>query len=78
VEQIKNNHIMKKHIICIMFGQKSEYWNSSLVNDGNTAKKNESAEGFDSFGDASKTLEETVKPFGEKHGWNVTYSIDEL
>ena len=61
-----------------MFGQNSEYWNISLVNDENTTKNIESAEGFDSFEDASKTLEETVKPYGEKHGWNVTYSIGEL
>jgi hypothetical protein len=61
-----------------MFGQNSDYWNSSLVNDGNTTKDIESAECFDSFEDASKTLEETVKQYGEKQGWNVTYSIDEL
>jgi hypothetical protein len=61
-----------------MFGQNSEYWNSSLVNDENTTKNIESAEGFDSIEDAEKTLEETVKPYGEKQGWNVTYSIDEL
>ena len=69
---------MKKHIICIMFRQNSEYWNSSLVNDENTTKNIESAEGFDFFEDAEKVLEETVKPYGKKHGWNVTYSIDEF
>ena len=69
---------MGKHIICIMFGQNSEYWNSSLVNEQNTTKNIESAEGFDSFEAASKTLKERVKPFGEKHGWNVTYAIAEF
>jgi len=68
---------MKKHIICIMFGQNSEYWNSSISSD-NTTKNREDAEGFNSEKEAETELENIVKPFGEKHGWNVAYLVEEV
>ena len=61
-----------------MFGQNSEYWNSSLVNDQNTTKNIDVAEGFDSAEDAENSIEKYVKPYGKKLGWSVTYSIDVL
>lgn len=69
---------MKKkfYIISISFGQNTEYW-SSFVNDENTTKNVESAEGFETKELAKKELENVVKPFGISKGWKVTYSIDE-
>ena len=64
------------YVIAISFGQNTEYWNSSLVNDENTAKNAESAEGFKTTELAENALENFVKPFGIEKSWNVSYSID--
>jgi hypothetical protein len=66
------------YVIAISFGQNTEYWNSSLVNDGNTTKNAESAEGFETNELAETSLENFVKPYGISKGWNVTYSVDEV
>ena len=66
------------YVIAISFGQNTEYWNSSLVNDENTTKNAESAEGFETKELAENALENFVKPYGISKGWNVTYSIDEV
>ena len=65
------------YVIAISFGQNTEYWNSSLVNNENTTKNSENAEGFETIEAAQKELENAVKPFGIEKGWNVSYSIDE-
>lgn len=65
------------YVIAISFGQNTEYWNGSLVNDEFTTKNAENAEGFGSKESAEKELENTVKPYGISKGWKVTYSIDE-
>ena len=66
------------YVIAIYFGQNTEYWNSSLVNDENTTKNAESAEGFETKELAENALENFVKPYAISKGWNVTYSIDEV
>lgn len=66
------------YVIAISFGQNTEYWNSALVNDENTTKNPESAEGFETIEQAENDLENFVKPYVLKKGWNVFYSIDEL
>lgn len=66
------------HVIAISFGQNTEYWNSSLVNDENTTKNAESAEGFETKELAENALENFVKPYGILKGWNVTYSINTI
>jgi hypothetical protein len=48
------------------------------VNDENTTKNAESAEGFETTELAENALENFVKPYGISKGWNVTYSIDEV
>ena len=65
------------YVIAISFGQNTEYWNSSLVNDEFTTKNSENAEGFGSKEAAEKELENAVKPYGNSKSWNVSYSIDE-
>jgi hypothetical protein len=69
---------MTTFIIAISFGQNTEYWNSSLVNDDKTTQHIDSAEGFDSEDDAQYTIDNFVKPFAEKKDWNVSFSIEEL
>lgn len=66
------------YVIAIMYGQNTEYWNSSLRADNYTVKMIENAEGFGSVKAAEKELENAVKPFVIEKGWNVTYSIDEV
>jgi hypothetical protein len=66
------------YVIAISYGQNTEYWNSSLVNDENTTENPEGAEGFETIVAAQKELENAVKPFGIEKGWNVSYSIDEF
>ena len=66
------------YVIAISFGQNTEYWNSSLVNNENTTKNSENAEGFETIKAAKKELETAVKPYGISKGWDVTYSIDEV
>ena len=63
-------------IIAISFEQTTEYYNSSLVNDDRTTQHKDSAECFESLEDAQHTLKNHVKPFAEKKGWNVSFSID--
>ena len=72
--------VMKKtyYVIAIMYGENTEYWNSSLVNDENTTNYAEYAEGFESIKAAKKELVTAVKPYGISKGWDVTYSIDEV
>ena len=65
------------YVIAISFGQNTEYWNSSLVNDEFTTKNAENAEGFGSKEAAEKELENAVKPYANSKKWNVSYSIDE-
>ena len=66
------------YVIAISYGQNTEYWNSSLVNDECTTKNIEGAEGFETIEAAQKELENSVKPLGIEKGWNVSYSIDEV
>ena len=66
------------YVIAISYGQSTEYWNSALVNDENTTKNAEHAEGFETIEAAQKEIENAVKPFGIEKGWNVSYSIDEV
>lgn len=68
----------KFYLIAISFGQNTEYWNSSFINDEYTTKNPESAEGFETMEEAENALENFVKPYGLKKGWNVSFSIDEL
>lgn len=65
-------------IICIMYGQNSEYWCGlhNAKND-NTSKLIENALHYETEADAVAELENVVKPFGEAENWDVTYSIDE-
>ena len=72
--------VMKKtyYVIAISYGQNTEYWNSALVNDDNTTKNIENAEGFETIEAAKKELVTAVKPYGISKGWDVTYSIDEV
>ena len=74
------NSIMENtyYVITIMYGQNSEYWNSSLKADDYTVKNIENAEGFGSIETAKIELENVVKPYGISKGWNVSYSIDEV
>ncbi len=64
------------YVIAICFGQNTEYWNSSFVNDENTTKNSEDAEGFDTKELAKTALENFVKPYGISKDWNVAYLID--
>ena len=66
------------YVITISYGQNTEYWNSSLVNDENTTKNAEHAEGFETIGAAQNELETAVKPYGLKKGWNVSYLIEQI
>ncbi len=66
------------YVITIMYGQNTEYWNSSLIADDYTVKEIENAEGFGSIEAAEKELENTVKPYGDAKGWNVAYFIEEV
>ena len=66
------------YVITISYGQNTEYWNSALVNDENTTKNAEHAEGFETIEAAKKELENAVKLFGIEKGWNVSYSIEQI
>ena len=66
------------YVITISYGQNTEYWNSALVNDENTTKNAEHAEGFETIEAAQKELETAVKPFGIEKGWDVSYSIEQI
>ena len=63
------------YVIAICFGNNTEYWNSSLVNDENTTINIENAECFETIEAANKELKNAVKPFGHKKCWYVDYHI---
>lgn len=65
-------------VIAISFGQSTEYWNSSLVNDECTTKNAESAECFTSLELAAESLCHFAIPYATVMEWDVEFSIEKI
>jgi hypothetical protein len=68
---------MRNYVICVYFGDTSEYVQWETPINGQTTKLIENALWFLSKKNAKKFLSDVVS-FGESKGWQVSYQIEKI